>query len=448
MNKRIGLVSLGLAGVLVVGGGVAVAATTGLPGSGGAINGCYTNAEVNGSHAVVLQDAGTSCPKGTTAVSWSEQGPAGPQGLQGQPGQAGQAGQPGPAGADGSSIVTSPDVPTAACNPGDIDVDLANGEVYTCVVSTGAGAGKVSTGSGTGAAVWSDTGSSIMGSQGSQGPAGTPGTNIVTSADVPTAACNPGDIDVDLANGEVYTCVAGNDTGVSSKAGGSGATSSTGWIDTGSSIMGPQGPAGTPGANGTNIVTSADVPTDACNLGDNDVDLANGEVYTCVAGTGYDPGLNKNPGGSGATSSTGWIDTGSSIMGPQGPQGPPGPGYVFTSTSGAAGPPLTDGTYFVDVKAWIGNTGPADAVIGDCAVSGQASPEQRAIVDGIAGTFAVPAVAADEDLTPVPFSFSGIMTVGTGGSAITPEFACADTTGATVTPDSVTWWVSPVATSS
>jgi hypothetical protein len=373
MNKRIGLVSLGLAGVLVVGGGVAVAATTGPPGSGGAITGCYTNAEVNGSHAVVLQDAGTSCPKGTTAVSWSEQGPAGPQGLQGQPGQAGQAGQPGSAGADGSSIVTSPDVPTAACNPGDIDVDLANGEVYTCVVSTGAGAGKVSTGSGTGAAVWSDTGSSIMG---------------------------------------------------------------------------PQGPAGTPGANGTNIVTSADVPTDACNLGDNDVDLTNGEVYTCVAGTGYDTGVNNTGGGSGATSSTSWIDTGSSIMGPQGPQGLPGPGYAFTSTSGAAGPPLTDGTYFVDVEASIGNTGPADAVIGDCAVSSRSLAQRESVAD-IAGTFAVPAVAADEDLTAVPFSFSGIMTIGQSGSAgITPELACADTTGATVTPDSVTWWVSPVATSS
>ena len=380
MNKRIGLVSLGLAGVLVVGGGVALAATTGPPGSGGVINGCYTNAAVNGTHALVLQDAGTSCPKGTTALSWSEQGVMGPMGPPGPQGQPGQAGQPGSAGADGSSIVTSPDVPTAACNSGDIDVDLANGEVYTCGAGAGFDSGQNSTGGG-----------------------------------------------------------------------GSGATSSIGWIDTGSSIMGPQGPqgsAGTPGANGTNIVTSADVPTDACNSGDIDVDLTNGEVYTCGAGAGFDSGQNSTGGGgSGATSSIGWIDTGSSIVGPQGPQGPPGPGYAFTSTSGAAGPPLTVGTYFVDVEASIGNSSPADAVIGDCAVSTR-SPLQRGSVDDIAGTFAVQAVPADEDPPDVPFSFSGIMTVGSLEGGVTTEFTCNDTTGASVTPDSVTWWVSPVATSS
>ncbi|MGB6454913.1 MAG: hypothetical protein WBH47_10555 [Streptosporangiaceae bacterium] len=302
MNKRIGLVSLGLAGVLVVGGGVALAATTGPPGSGGVINGCYTNAAVNGTHALVLQDAGTSCPKGTTALSWSEQGVMGPMGPPGPQGQPGQAGQPGSAGADGSSIVTSPDVPTAACNSGDIDVDLANGEVYTCGAGAGFDSGQNSTGGG-----------------------------------------------------------------------GSGATSSIGWIDTGSSIVGPQGP--------------------------------------------------------------------------QGPQGPPGPGYAFTSTSGAAGPPLTVGTYFVDVEASIGNSSPADAVIGDCAVSTR-SPLQRGSVDDIAGTFAVQAVPADEDPPDVPFSFSGIMTVGSLEGGVTTEFTCNDTTGASVTPDSVTWWVSPVATSS
>ena len=35
------------------------------------------NAELNGSHVFVLQDAGTSCPKGTTAISWNAQGPTG-----------------------------------------------------------------------------------------------------------------------------------------------------------------------------------------------------------------------------------------------------------------------------------------------------------------------------------------------------------------------------------
>ena len=47
------------------------------------------------------------------------------------------------------------------------------------------------------------------------------------------------------------------------------------------------------------------------------------------------------------------------------------------------------------------------------------------------------------------FSFSGIVTVfQVGTSAVTPTITCQDTTQAAVTPDSVTWWVSPVSTSS
>jgi hypothetical protein len=55
------------------------------------ITGCYTNAQVNGSHAIVLQDAGTTCAKGTTAVSWSEEGPPGATGPAG-PSTAGPGG--------------------------------------------------------------------------------------------------------------------------------------------------------------------------------------------------------------------------------------------------------------------------------------------------------------------------------------------------------------------
>jgi hypothetical protein len=41
------------------------------------IHGCWTNMERHGSHAFVLLKAGASCPKGTTMVSWNQQGPAG-----------------------------------------------------------------------------------------------------------------------------------------------------------------------------------------------------------------------------------------------------------------------------------------------------------------------------------------------------------------------------------
>jgi len=84
----VGAVTLALG----AGTGIAAAAMRTSPspvGSSGTIHGCWTNRAVNGSHALVLQDVGTQCPKGTTAVSWSEEGRPGP------PGPSGQAGQPG-----------------------------------------------------------------------------------------------------------------------------------------------------------------------------------------------------------------------------------------------------------------------------------------------------------------------------------------------------------------
>jgi hypothetical protein len=35
------------------------------------IHGCWTNTAVNGSHAFVVQDAGTSSPSGMTAIKWN-----------------------------------------------------------------------------------------------------------------------------------------------------------------------------------------------------------------------------------------------------------------------------------------------------------------------------------------------------------------------------------------
>jgi hypothetical protein len=52
----------------------------------GVIHGCYSTTALNGSHVFVLQDTGTSCPRGTTAISWNQQGPAGPVGPAGTSG--------------------------------------------------------------------------------------------------------------------------------------------------------------------------------------------------------------------------------------------------------------------------------------------------------------------------------------------------------------------------
>lgn len=66
---------------LGAGTGIATAAMRTSPSpvdSSGMVHGCWTNRAVNGSHVFVLQDVGTRCPKGTTAISWNEKGRTGP----------------------------------------------------------------------------------------------------------------------------------------------------------------------------------------------------------------------------------------------------------------------------------------------------------------------------------------------------------------------------------
>ncbi len=77
--SRRALAAGGAATVLLSGGTAALAATIASPvGSNGVIHGCYTTAGTNGSHALVLQNAGTACPHGDTAIKWNQQGPPGP----------------------------------------------------------------------------------------------------------------------------------------------------------------------------------------------------------------------------------------------------------------------------------------------------------------------------------------------------------------------------------
>jgi hypothetical protein len=121
MNKRFGLLAAGgLAVALVAVGGTALAASTSPVSSAGTITGCYSNAEVSGAHAVELQDGGTSCPKGWSAISWDQTGPQGPAGATGATGPAGPAGAtglagpPGPAGATGAQGPAGPQGPAGA----------------------------------------------------------------------------------------------------------------------------------------------------------------------------------------------------------------------------------------------------------------------------------------------------------------------------------------------
>jgi Collagen triple helix repeat (20 copies) len=114
--RRLHTIVLTSAGALalVAGGTAAGAAIAGPVDGTGVVHACYTNAAAKGSHVVVLQDAGSSCPSGTTAVSWNQQGPAGPAGAAGQAGATGPAG---PAGSQGPAGPQGPKGDTGAQGP-------------------------------------------------------------------------------------------------------------------------------------------------------------------------------------------------------------------------------------------------------------------------------------------------------------------------------------------
>lgn len=151
MNRRLGLVSAALALVVAAGGGTALAADAGPVDSAGVVHGCFTDGEFHGSHTLWMQDAGTGCPKDSTAVSWNEQGPAGPAGT------VGPAGTPGPAGSNGHGVLSGTGAPGSSVgSDGDFYIDTAASVLY------GPKAGGA----------WPGTGVSLIGPAGPAGAAG------------------------------------------------------------------------------------------------------------------------------------------------------------------------------------------------------------------------------------------------------------------------------------
>jgi hypothetical protein len=104
------LLITGAASLLLGGGTGAFAAMVTGPVNGGVIYGCYVTRGDSGRHPLVLQNKGTICANGDTAVKWRQKGPRG---------SAGPAGPPGPVG------------------PSDIDYGIVqiiegSGSSYTC----------------------------------------------------------------------------------------------------------------------------------------------------------------------------------------------------------------------------------------------------------------------------------------------------------------------------
>jgi len=139
------LISAGAGLVLLAAGTTAGAAIAGGPVDGsGVIHGCYTTKTMDGSHVFQLQDAGTTCPRGTVAISWNQQGPQGPQGPQGAQGpqgpqgDTGAQGPPGPQGDPGPQGPQGPKGDTGAQGPaGPSTAGPAGLDVITVTGSTG-----------------------------------------------------------------------------------------------------------------------------------------------------------------------------------------------------------------------------------------------------------------------------------------------------------------------
>jgi hypothetical protein len=111
-RPRTMLIGAGATLALVAGTTTAYAAIAGPIDSSGVIHGCYTTKASSGSHPLVLQDVGTACPSGDTAIKWNQKGPAGPagppgsQGATGPQGPQGAQGPPGPKGDPGPSGIS------------------------------------------------------------------------------------------------------------------------------------------------------------------------------------------------------------------------------------------------------------------------------------------------------------------------------------------------------
>ncbi|SDH86161.1 Collagen triple helix repeat-containing protein [Actinokineospora alba] len=107
MKRRNVVTTAAAIGILVIGGGIAVAE---IPGPDGVIKSCYTKS----TGTIKVIDSAASCRSGETTLTWNQKGakgdigPAGPKGDPGEPGPAGPQGPSGPAGPAGAPGPTGP----------------------------------------------------------------------------------------------------------------------------------------------------------------------------------------------------------------------------------------------------------------------------------------------------------------------------------------------------
>jgi len=105
ITRKFGIIAA-VPAALVLGAAGAYAATTSSSSpidSSGVIHGCYASRAIRGSHTVTLQNAGTGCSRGATAVTWNQKGATGPVGPKGPAG----ATTAGPSGLDVITVTDS-----------------------------------------------------------------------------------------------------------------------------------------------------------------------------------------------------------------------------------------------------------------------------------------------------------------------------------------------------
>jgi hypothetical protein len=105
------------------------------------------------------------------------------------------------------------------------------------------------------------------------------------------------------------------------------------------------GPQGAAGANGASVVTSTGVPSGMCTTGNTDIDVANGDVYTCAASA--------------------W---GSSVGSIEGPEGPAGSGGGTQCAVTDETTPFTPTATLTDLQTAINDATSGDTldITGEC----------------------------------------------------------------------------------
>jgi len=129
--KRAVLVAAAASVLLVGGGAAAGAAIASGPVTSGVVHACYvTRATATGGHSLVLQNAGTRCPRRTTALTWNQRGPKGPKGPAG-PGLLAWA----YVNANGTIASSSGNVTVANPSPGSYCIGVTGGTAHVAVAS-------------------------------------------------------------------------------------------------------------------------------------------------------------------------------------------------------------------------------------------------------------------------------------------------------------------------